>query len=331
MTACAIDTLGLKSRYLYFMRTTIFSLTIFLSIVFFPFLAFATSYPFAPSQRLVGQTQFIVLQKQHAQIDHLARSYDIGFDALLAANPILTSSHPNKYGTVILLPTFLIVPDIKPNQVVINIAEKRMFFYHAKSQRLYVWPVGVGREQHMTPLGQFSIVRKRYKPIWYVPENTLKEAHAKGIVDHPSIFEHSPINPLGEYALNLSKPTYLIHGTHNASHVGTRNTSGCVNLYPEDIAEAYPLLSNGTSVKIINTPVKSYRQGHHLYIEVHHPLTDDPITDLLSTQKENLLLSLDTKTRTLVNHLEFLDKLEDNLQNTTGIPFVVDLYEPNIR
>ncbi|MEC8063809.1 MAG: L,D-transpeptidase family protein [Pseudomonadota bacterium] len=292
-------------------------------------LCLATSYSYNPKQRLVGKVSFIYLQQQYAQIDHLARSYDVGFDALLAANPILLSSHTSKFGTIAYIPSQALVPHIQPNQVVVNIPEKRMYFYHEASHKLYVWPVGIGREFHPTPEGVFEILKKRYKPIWYIPENALAELADKGILDHPNILLHNPINPLGEYAMNLSKPSYLIHGTHDASHIGTRSTSGCVNLYPEDIAEAYRLFKVGTRVKIINNPIKTYRLGNILYIEAHSPVIDGPVEDLLSIQKQALLNSLDNKTRSIVSKPEFLDKLTDDLQNPTGIPFSVNLYASN--
>ena len=285
----------------------------------------AASYPYQENQRLVGTTQFVALGPEDARLHMLARRYDIGIDALIAANPVLQNADSVDYGTVLYLPTFMIVPAIKPNQVVVNIAEKRLYFFHASSKTLYVWPCGIGRAHRNTPLGTFTIVHKREKPTWNVPEGVLAEARKNGIQDHPRKFEPSPINPLGDYAIHLSISSYLIHGTHNATHIGTRNTSGCINLYPEDMAVAYPLLKIGTSVKIINTPVKTYTAGKRLYIESHLPLTDEPLEDVLREQKRALREALPPSLRSLADR--DLDSLTENLQNARGIPFVIELDE----
>lgn len=83
-------------------------------------------------------------------------------------------------------------------------------------------------------------------------------------------------NPLGEHALILDIPGYLLHGTNRPAGVGMRVSSGCVRLYPEDIAALFPTVSRGTPVRLINQPVKNAWQGDVLYAEVHplHSATD---------------------------------------------------------
>src|SRR5262249_42156679 len=81
-----------------------------------------------------------------------------------------------------------------------------------------------------------------------------------------------PDNPLGEYALYLGWPSYLIHGTNEPPGVGRHSSRGCIRLYPDDIAELYARVPVGTPVRVLQEPVKLGWVGRELYLEVHpHP------------------------------------------------------------
>ena len=55
----------------------------------------------------------------------------------------------------------------------------------------------------------------------------------------PARVEPGPDNPLGEYALYLGWPGYLIHGTNDPRGVGRHSSRGCIRLYPDHIAELF--------------------------------------------------------------------------------------------
>ena len=63
-----------------------------------------------------------------------------------------------------------------------------------------------------------------------------------------------PDNPLGQHAMRLGLPGYLIHGTNKPSGVGMRVTHGCIRMFPEDIEALYKTVPVGTAVKIVNQP-----------------------------------------------------------------------------
>jgi len=81
-----------------------------------------------------------------------------------------------------------------------------------------------------------------------------------------------PDNPLGEFALYLGWPTYLMHGTHKPDGVGRRVSRGCIRMFPEDIAFLFRHVGVGTQVRTIFEPVKLGRNNGQLYIEVHPSL-----------------------------------------------------------
>jgi len=85
----------------------------------------------------------------------------------------------------------------------------------------------------------------------------------------PKVVASGDDNPLGNRAIYLSMPSYLIHGTNKPYGVGMKVSHGCIRLYPEDIEALYDLVAEGTNVNIINQPIKAGWKDNKLYIEVH--------------------------------------------------------------
>ena len=57
-------------------------------------------------------------------------------------------------------------------------------------------------------------------------------------------------NPLGAYALTLSLPSYLIHGTNKPAGVGMRSSHGCIRLANWDVVRVATKIKSGDSVSI---------------------------------------------------------------------------------
>ncbi len=165
------------------------------------------------------------------------------------------------------LPTQFILPDAQRSGIVINIAEYRMYYYFEAGGNEWVrtFPISIGRMDWGTPLGRASITTKVENPSWYPPQSIRElEAHVPP----------GPDNPLGEYALRLSIPGYLIHGTNRPAGVGMRVTHGCIRMFPEDIEWLFPQVPVNTPVRIVNQPIKLGWSGDDLYLEVHPPLEE---------------------------------------------------------
>src|SRR5690606_20899134 len=63
-----------------------------------------------------------------------------------------------------------------------------------------------------------------------------------------------------------------IHGTNNPIAVGMAVTHGCIRMYPEDIAELFPLAKEGTAVHLINEPEKIDSVAGELQRDAHPPV-----------------------------------------------------------
>ena len=146
------------------------------------------------------------------------------------------------------------------------------------------YPIGIGRVGWETPLGDTTVVAKATDPHWYVPASVRKE-HAEMGDPLPSVVPPGPDNPLGDYAIRLALPGYLIHGTNRPAGVGMRVTHGCIRLFPEDIEWLFPRVPVDTRVRIVNQPLKFGWLGDELYLEVH------PTLDAESTGDESALLA----------------------------------------
>lgn len=85
----------------------------------------------------------------------------------------------------------------------------------------------------------------------------------------PAAIPPGPDNPLGDYAVYLGWPGYLIHGTNKPAGVGRRVSHGCIRLYPEDIAALFQRVAIGTPVTVVNQPIKLGWVGNDLFLEVH--------------------------------------------------------------
>ena len=227
-------------------------------------------------QTVVGEPQIVIVGPEDTFSD-LARTYGLGYDDLVEANPGVDPWLPGE-GTPVLLPTQFVLPAAPQRGLVLNIASKRLFYYppraEGESQRVLTYPIGIGRVGWETPLGETTVVAKAENPSWWVPASVRQE-HAEMGDPLPTIVPPGPDNPLGTRVLKLDLPGYLIHGTNEPYGVGMRVSHGCVRLYPENIEYLYTLVGVGEAVTILNEPYQLGSRDGVLYFEAHAPLEDD--------------------------------------------------------
>jgi L,D-transpeptidase ErfK/SrfK len=243
----------------------------------------------AKEDDVVGQLAFMRVEKGDTLPD-IARHFSLGINEISVANPGVDVWVP-KDGERIILPLSFILPDALRKGIVINLAAMRIFQFKGDNKSLAVstYPVGVGTEERPSPMGQMYVDRKTVRPTWHVPAS-IAEDHRKKGDPLPAEVLPGPLNPLGEYALYLSKPSYLIHGTNKPASIGLRATNGCIRLYPENIKKLYENTPVNTSVRFINQPYLIGQRNGVVYMEVHAPLEDlDTVEfDKLYTKLRNI-------------------------------------------
>jgi len=230
------------------------------------------------NDNVIGRLAVIKLEKGDTLPD-IARHFSLGINAISAANPGVDLWVPET-GERITLPLSFILPDAVGKGIVINLAAMRLFQFKGDIKSLVVstYPIGVGTEERPSPMGQMYVARKATRPTWHVPAS-IAEDHRKKGDPLPAKVLPGPLNPLGEYALYLSKSSYLIHGTNKPASIGLRATNGCIRLYPEDIKKLYTDTPVKTPVSIVNQPYLVGQRDGMVYLEVHKPFDNSGAID----------------------------------------------------
>lgn len=257
-----------------------------LSFQLFPPVASAAEYWLAEGDEVFGELRVIEARHEDTFIG-LARTHNVGYEDLRQANPGVDAWLPGE-GTKITIPTRYVLPRAPRRGIVVNIAELRLYYFPAESgvpppgipagaRRVITHPISVGRMDWSTPLGTTTITSKVANPSWYPPQS-IRDEHAERGDILPRVVPPGPDNPLGEHSLRLGLPGYLIHGTNRPSGVGMRVTHGCVRMFPEDIESLYKTVPTGTTVNIVNQPVKiGWMADGTLYLEAHRSVSESDV------------------------------------------------------
>ncbi|BBL76847.1 L,D-transpeptidase family protein [Methylomagnum ishizawai] len=271
---------------------------------------------------IVGQLGVVEVRDGDTLPD-IARHFGLGYEEIGTANPGLDMWVP-RAGSRAVLPLRFVLPDAPRKGIVVNLAAMRLFLYGGKGGEVVTYPVGIGKEGRSTPTGDMYVARKAEKPVWYVPES-IRRDHEKRGDPLPAAVSPGPDNPLGAYAMYLSKPSYLIHGTNKPYAIGLRASNGCLRLYPENIDLLYRQTPVKTPVRIVNQP---YLLGWHkgqLYLEAHEPHEE--------LNAKALQATLQAKLKEIEKKGHALDwpKIEATVAEARGIPVPVFAHTPGVE
>ncbi|SDY07122.1 LysM domain-containing protein [Evansella caseinilytica] len=149
----------------------------------------------------------------------IAEDYRLPLQTIIQAN---SGIHPDVLyvGQRINIPGFPPTETI-PYSIHVSLANRKLTLYH-NNQLQKVYPVGLGRILHETPVGDFIIINK-------APD---------------------PGGPYGTMWMSLSKKHYGIHGTNDPSSIGYYVSKGCIRMFNHDVEELASFLPIGTPVSI---------------------------------------------------------------------------------
>lgn len=224
------------------------------------------------NESIIGTLQYSTIDTDD-NVTRLQQRFDVGYQAIVNANPHLDLSLELPSGSPLVIPTEHLLPNHSRQGVVINLPEMRMYYYPKDTQAVFTFPIGIGKMGKTIPIVDTSIIRKAENPSWTPPED-IREFNLKQGIVLPKVMPPGPDNPLGPYAIYMRIPTYLIHSTIFPESVGKRASFGCIRMYKGDIEDFFSLVERGEPVAIINTPVKTGWQHDRLYIEAHEPLEE---------------------------------------------------------
>ena len=233
--------------------------------------AWAERWSFEPGKdQLIGELRIEYARRSDTLMD-IARWLNMGYREIRLANPDVDLWKPGE-GAQVLIPSLFILPDAPPEGIVINRAEKRLYFFNEDPEsgqpQVTTHPIGIGRDGRETPVGTARVTARLDNPAWYPTDGVIADYAARGM-DLARVIPPGPDNPLGEHALVLDLPGYLIHGTNRPDGVGMRVSQGCVRMYPEHIRRLITEVPLGTPVRFVDQPLKLGERDGHLYLEVH--------------------------------------------------------------
>lgn len=274
--------------------------------------AFGQGYELPPlGKRLIG----LPIAHKVEQGDYfqaIAEKYNVGFLALMAANPTIDPFLPET-GTELTIPSQLLLPYVQRQGIVINLPELRLYYFLPEQNIVHVFPVGIGQQGLETPRTTSVVGEKRKNPVWR-PTLAMKERyfleHQVALADEVPA---GPNNPFGQYALRIGTSEYLIHGSNQRFGIGMRASSGCIRLYDDDIQWLYEHVPIGTLIKIIDQPIKmSYEAPDLKLLEIHQPLTVEGVANhdiLADTQLNQFIAEFE----------EIADTLQQEMKRPSGL------------
>lgn len=241
--------------------------------------ALTLTAPDRPGDSVVGsppyEVKYVAAKYEDTLID-IAVEHHLGQDEIVLANQNVDRWLPGA-GTPVRIPTSFILPNAPRQGIVVNLPEMRIYYYPNASQ-VVTYAIGIGRENNWkTPLVKTQIAGKMENPSWTPPPSIIAEHLADGDVLEP-YYPPGPDNPLGLFAFRLGIPGYLIHSTQKTNGIGMRVSHGCMRMYPEDIEKFFPMVRVGTTVNIVNQPIKVGWYHDTLYMAVYPQLEETPAT-----------------------------------------------------
>ena len=250
--------------------------SITISLLFVISNVYGETFEFGINESVVGHISYAFSSLEQTLPD-IARVHDLGYHEIKRANPGVDTWMPGERQLVIM-PKKFVLPVVPHDGIVINIPEMRLYYFpkvnDAEVRQVITHPIGIGREGWSTPYVSTNIIQKKKDPYWYPPKS-IREKYAEEGKILPKVVKPGPENPLGDFAMRLGLPAYLIHGTNRPYGVGMRVSSGCIRLYPEDIESLFSMVSLGTKVRIVNQPYKVGVLEDKIYLEANPFLEED--------------------------------------------------------
>ncbi|MDQ4149852.1 MAG: L,D-transpeptidase/peptidoglycan binding protein [Actinomycetota bacterium] len=140
--------------------------------------------------------------------------------------------------------------------IVVKTGENRLYHYDGETL-VKTYEVATGLPKYPTPLGQFKIINKRFRPTWV---NPAKHPGGWG-ANLPARIGPGPGNPLGTRAMDLNSRGIRIHGTSNEASLGFNASHGCIRMRMADVEELFSRVEVGTPVIIVQAAPPKVQPG----------------------------------------------------------------------
>ena len=127
----------------------------------------------------------------------------------------------------------------------VNKAAREVRAYDRDGKLVGVYPATIGSAEKPAPTGTFAVRAVAWNPDYhYDPKFAWKGVKAA----HKLTVKKGPNNPVGLVWIDLTAPTYGIHGTPQPAKIGGAESHGCIRLTNWDAAQLATMVHRGTAV-----------------------------------------------------------------------------------
>ena len=174
----------------------------------------------------------------------LAERFHMDVDFLLLLNP--GASFVEGETITVAAPGEFLAGDVA--RIEVRKGESRLAAYDASGFMIANYPVTIGSNSNPSPEGTMEVLAIAPLPTYhYDPEINF----VQGENTEPLTLPPGPNGPVGLVWIDLSKPTYGLHGTPDPASLFQRNSHGCVRLTNWDVEELAELVNEGTVVEFV--------------------------------------------------------------------------------
>jgi len=154
---------------------------------------------------------------------------------------------------------FFIFGSVDEPCIIINIPSRTLEVIK-NTKIIKIYPVGVGKADFPTPIGDFKVISKIVNPGWENPYKPLGKHNVKS----------GPLNPLGTRWIGFYQykaGQYGIHGTNNPRSVGKYSSHGCIRMYIKDAEDLFDRIEVGNQVKVRYFPYRLIISNNLIYLK----------------------------------------------------------------
>jgi lipoprotein-anchoring transpeptidase ErfK/SrfK len=121
---------------------------------------------------------------------------------------------------------------------------KQVRGYDAQDRLLVAYPATIGSPDNPSPSGEHLVKAVAPNPVYYYdPQNFVQGDNIEKLQLPPG-----PNNPVGSVWIDLTEPSYGIHGTPEPTKIDKTGSHGCVRLTNWDVEELSKLVDPGVPV-----------------------------------------------------------------------------------
>jgi lipoprotein-anchoring transpeptidase ErfK/SrfK len=119
--------------------------------------------------------------------------------------------------------------------------------YDAQNRLIVAYPATIGSSDNPSPSGDHAVNTVAPNPVYYYnPKNFVQGNNTERLELPPG-----PNNPVGTMWIDLTEPSYGIHGTPEPSKIDKTGSHGCVRLTNWDAEELATLVDPGVVVSFV--------------------------------------------------------------------------------